>query len=254
VADNAGVPDTVLDSATVAGDDIPQEMGWVAFALSNADTLTYGTTYGLTVARTGANDWDDYYEIDLDAGATYAGGALRQWDGATWQTPSPAADMLFRVLGATDTGAQIAAMITAQSWAAGADVATTSVTANQHRAGELRTSDELDALLDMGTSAGLRLLARTHRSLTVSVYERQDKSTARWTYDGGRLRDLFGRDAEAGYLPAGEWVQLGDAAGLGPWAALSPVFVERAEYRVGSGLSIEPEGNEDIYETGAVQG
>jgi hypothetical protein len=251
--DSAGVPGTVLDSATVAADDIPLEMGWVAFDLSNADTLTYGGTYGLTVARTGANHQSNYYEIDLDAGATYSGGALKQWDGATWQTPSPAADMVFRVLGAQDTGTQMANTLDAQGWA-GVDVAATGVESNQYRDGETRTIDELDALLDMGTSAGLRLCARVQAGRVVQIYERPDKSLARWSYQGGRLFDLFGQAAPDGFLPAGEWVQLGDAAGLGPWARLSPVFVERAEYRAGGGLTIEPEGMADMYDTGVMQG
>jgi hypothetical protein len=250
--DSAGVPGTVLDSATVDDVDIPDEMGWVAFELSNADTLTYGTTYGITVARTGANSATNYYEIDLDADATYAAGVERQWDGATWQTPSPAADMVFRVLGAVDTGTQAGEIL--ESWAGAVDAALSSIEAHQYRTGETRAIDEVTALLNIGTDAGLRLLARMQRNLVAQVYARPDKSTARWSYQGGALYDLFGQAAEDGFLPAGEWVQLGDASGLGPWARLSPVFVERAEYRAGGGLSIEPEGSKDVYETGVVQG
>lgn len=251
-ADSAGAPGTVLDSATVAADDIPLEMGWVAFALSNSDMLASGTTYGLTVARTGANHHADYYEIDLDAGATYAGGALRQWDGAAWQTPDPAADMVFRVLGATDTGSQIAAALST-GWDS-ADVALSSLFANQNRSGEMLLMDELDALLALGTAASLRMVARVGRNTAVSVYAKPDKSLARWTYSGGRLLDLFGQPAPDGFLPAGEWVNLGSAASLGPWAALSPVFIERAEYRADGGLTLEPEGSADPFAWGVRQG
>jgi hypothetical protein len=251
-ADSSGVPGTVLDSTTVNDEDIPEEMGWVAFELSNTDTLTYGTTYGLTVARTGSNDAVNYYEIDLDADAGYAAGALRQWDGATWQTPSPTADMVFRVLGAVDTGTQAGDIL--EEWAQAVDTVPSNVEAHQYRTGETRAIDEVTALLDIGTDAGLRLLARVQRNITAQVFARPDKSLARWSYQGGALYDLYGQAAEDGFLPAGEWVQLGDEAGLGPWARLSPVFVERAEYRAGGGLSIEPEGSKDVYETGAIQG
>jgi len=110
------------------------------------------------------------------------------------------------------------------------------------------------ALLDTGTSVGERLLLRVHRNLAASVYARAPATTARWCYANKRLYDLYGQPADDGYLPAGEWVHLGAVDTLGPWAALSPVFVERAEWRDGSGLTLEPEGAGDPFETGAVQG
>ncbi len=254
VANNAGVPGTVLDSATVSAANIPVDMGWVTFGLSNADMLSYGTVYGIVVLRTGANDPANYYEIDTDADATYAGGSIRLYDGAAWQTPSPLVDLLFRVLGAQDTGQQIAAALRSTTWAAEADAADSGIASNQYRAGELRVMDEVDALLDTGDSLGNRLLLRVHRNLAASVYAKPASSAARWTYAGKRLYDLFGQPAEDGYLPAGEWVHIGTAGDLGPWAALSPVFVERAQWRAGDGLELEPEGSEDVYSTGPGQG
>ncbi|MBP8291332.1 MAG: hypothetical protein KAX65_01090 [Caldilineaceae bacterium] len=254
VADNAGVPGTVLDSATVAADDIPLEMGWVTFVLANTAALNYGTAYGLTVARTGANDPANYYEIDLDAGATYGGGALRQWEGAAWQTPDPAASLIFRVLGAKDSGLQVQALVQAQGWAMLVEADYSNVLSNQWRDGETRAFDEAAALLAMGTRGGRRLLARVGRNRAAGIYERPLKEFARWVLRGARLYDLFGQEAEAGYLPAGEWVQLGDADALGPWARLSPVFAERATWQAGTGLSIEPEGTADMYDSGVMQG
>lgn len=254
VANNAGVPGTVLDSATVAAADIATDMGWVRFDLSNTDLLSYGTVYGIVVLRTGSNDPANYYEIDTDANTTYTGGSIRLYDGATWQTPNPLIDLVFRVLGAQDTGQQIADAIRSTAWAMDVDAPDSGVFSNQYRAGELRVLDEVDALLDTGNSTGYRLLLRVGRNLAANVYARPGAETARWTYAGQRLYDLYGQAAEDGYLPAGEWVHLGAAGDLGPWAALSPVFVARAEWRAGSGLTLEPEGNEDVYETGARQG
>ena len=253
VANNAGVPGSVLDSATVAAANIPTESGWVTFTLANTAMLDYGTVYGIVVLRTGSNDAANYYEIDVDADATYAGGSVRQYDGSTWQTPNPLFDIVFRVLGGLDTGAQIGAALLANG-APDVDAVTSGITSNQYRAGELRVTDEVDALLDTGDSLGNRLLLRVHRNLAASVYTKGNPQAARWTYAGNRLYDLYGQAAEDGYLPAGEWVHLGAAGGLGPWAALSPVFVERAEWRAGGGLTLEPEGGEDVYSTGAVQG
>lgn len=254
VADSSGSPGTAIESASVAAANIPTEMGWVSFAMSNTNVLNSNNAYGLVVSRSGANDYDDYYEIDLDSGATYAGGALRQWDGAAWQTPDPAQDMIFRVLGADDTGNQIEAMLNTLGWI-GVDVSETNIDAAQYRDGELRVIDELDTLLDMGTSDGYALLARTYANRSVSVYRKPAQGAARWSYAGGQLLDMHGRPAPDGYLPAGEWVHLADGAGLGPWAGLSPVFVDRAEFDAAGGrLTLEPEGAGDIFETGARQG
>ncbi len=254
VADSSGTPGTIIESVSVAAASIPTEMGWVSFAMSNTNVLNSNSAYGIVVSRSGANDHDDYYEIDLDGGATYVGGALRQWDGAAWQTPDPAQDMLFRVLGADDTGNQIEAMLTTLNWI-GVDAPDTNIDTAQYRDGDLRVIDELDALLDMGTSDGYALLARTYANRSVSIYRKPAKGAARWSYADGRLLDMHGQPAPDGYLPAGEWVHLADGAGLGPWAGLSPVFVDRAEYDAAGGrLTLEPEGAGDIFETGARQG
>jgi hypothetical protein len=216
--------------------------------------LTGGATYGLVVSRSGANSPTDYYEIDLDDAAGYANGTCTAYDGAAYQTMSPVCDMVFRVLGGIDTGQQAANILEAQSWAS-FDTVTTGVVSNQYRDGELTAYDELETLLDGGTSAGVRLLARSTRERGAVIYSKPDKTAARFAWqNGSRLTDLFGQDAEPGILPAGEWVKLGDVATLGPWVALSPAFIERAEYSAGSGWSLEPEGAADPFDTGAMQG
>ncbi len=252
--DNAGSPNTLLKTATVAAASIPTEADWVSFDFDNLQQLTSGVTYGLVVSRSGANSPTDYYEIDLEENGTYTSGTCTAYDGAAYQTMNPVCDMVFRVLGGIDTGQQVANILEAQSWTT-FDTVTTSVVSNQYRDGELLAYDELETLLDTGTSAGVRLLARTTPARGAVVYAKQDRTTARFAWQNGeRLTDLFGQDVEPGFLPAGEWVKLGDAATLGPWAALSPVYIERAEYSAGSGWSLEPEGTEDRFDTGAMQG
>ncbi len=252
--DSAGAPNTLLKSATVAAASIPTELDWVAFDFDNLQLLSGGTTYGLVVSRSGANSPTDYYEIDLDDAAGYANGTCTAYDGAAYQTMSPVCDMVFRVLGGIDTGQQAANILEAQSWTA-FDTVTTGVVSNQYRDGELTAYDELETLLDGGTSAGVRLLARSTIQRGAVIYAKQDKTTARYAWqNGSRLTDLFGQDAEPGILPAGEWVKLGDVATLGPWAALSPAYIERAEYSANSGWSLEPEGAADPFDTGAMQG
>ncbi len=78
VADSSGAPGSVLESVTISGSAIPRMMGWVVFALTNTTVLDSDSGYGIVVKRSGANSPTDYYEIDMDKDATYAGGALRQ--------------------------------------------------------------------------------------------------------------------------------------------------------------------------------
>jgi len=259
VSDNAGSPGTLLEEATVAADNIPLDMGWVRFSFSNTVALNALPTYGLVVLRTGNNSPTDCYAIDVDAAASYSGGALKLYDGSGWQTPSPAMDLVFRVLGARDTGQQVVTAIVSGNWARAIATVNSGVTSNQYRAGELYSFDEVTALLENGTSTGARLLATVYPDRTVSIAAQPSRTVAtavaRYALqDDGQLTDLHGMDAEPGTLPAGEWVHLGDAADLGPWAALSPMFVERAEYSPGDGWSLEPQGSVDVFDTGVQQG
>lgn len=180
------------------------------------------------------------------------------YNGASWWTPVPDADLVFRVLGAEDTGDQILTMlqrVDSYTWANGVEAVTTGVEANQYRDGENYAIDELVALLNIGTSTGGRLLAEVTAGKYVHIYTKPAESTVRLVWRGGTdLVDVFGQSTDDGFLPHGEWVKLGDQATLGPWAALSPVFVERAEYRVGTGWVLEPEGVENIWDVGVQQG
>ena len=255
VADSTGSPGALIEeSAAVAAADIPTETAWVSFDFANTATIS-SATYGLVVLRTGANDPVNFYEVEVDEALSYTRGALKVYDGAAWQTASPNADLIFRVLGEIDTGAQIALILATQDWVRRMDVATTGLISNQYRDGELTSLEEMTSLLDGGTTGTSRLIAKATRDRAAIVTARPAATTARYIWrGGGALTDLYGQPAEEGYLPAGEWVRLGDDQDLGPWAALSPVFVERAEYRADSGLSLEPEGQENAFDLGVQQG
>jgi hypothetical protein len=257
VADSSGSPGTVSETVSIAYTAIPTEMGWVTFTLANTTSLASANVYGITLSRAGANHEANYYEVEVDDALSYSRGAVKLYDGAAWQTPSPNVDLVFRVLGATDTGAQITAILQASPWALAMNVETSGVVSNQWRAGELTSLDEIDALLDMGTSASRRLLATATRARTAVVYSKPDSVdiNVRWVLRGANvLTDNYGIAVEPGYLPVAQWVRLGEDQDLGPWAALSPVFVERAEYSVSGGWSLEPEGAGNAFDLGVQQG
>ncbi len=256
VVDSTNSPGTLVEeSAVVAAADIPADMGWVSFDFANTHSISNASTYGLVILRTGSNSATDYYEVDVDDALGYSRGVTRLYDGSTWQTPSPDVDLIFRVLGEVDTGGQIELVLTGQDWPKWIDVADSGLVSNQWREGELTSLDEVASLMSGGTSGASRMIAHVTRDLAAVVAAKPASSTVRHVWHGAnKLTDLYGQDSEPGYLPAGEWVKLGDDQNLGPWSHLSPMFIERAEYRTDSGLTLEPEGQSTIYDLGVQQG
>ena len=90
----------------------------------------------------------------------------------------------------------------------------------------------------------------------VRIFTEPLESVARFTYDENReLRTLQGSMAIDGLAPAGEWVHVSIGHELpDSWAAMSPIFVERAEYRVDDGLTLEPTGMDSEFEIGSEVG
>lgn len=251
--DSSGSPGTLIETQDVLGSTLPTEVGeWAAVNFANTNAITYGTTYGIEVSRTGANDPDDYYEMGIDADAAYAGGAAKVYDGAAWQ--SAAFDLLFRVLGGVDLATQVYAMAiaTGTEMAGGTVESAAGIVGNQYRDGELTALDEAEALLAVGTSGGFRMLATVTAAEWVRILDEPLPSEARYKYTGdGRLLTLQGQPAPAGLCPAGEYVHLDNAHVLpASWASLSPFLVERATCGSDGTVSLEPAGMFDNFEIG----
>lgn len=256
-SDSSGTPGTLLETVDVTGSTIAEDSDWVEVNFSNTTQLNYGTTYGIEVSRTGSNDPDNYYVIDVDTDAGYSG-TLRVHDGSTWQTPATDMDLQFRVLGGVDNANQISSIVMATgSGMQGVFIeSTANVVGNQYREGDLTGIDEAEDLLERGTSGGFRMLATVTAERWVRIFTEPLESAARFTYDENReLRTLQGSKAIDGLVPAGEWVHVSIGHELpDSWAAMSPIFVERAEYRVDDGLTLEPVGMDAEFEIGSEVG
>lgn len=245
--DSAGAPGTLLEQVDVAASGIDTAEEWVGFEFGNTQQLTYGTTYGLVVQRTGAADPDNYYEVWLDPDGGYPRGSLKLHDGSAYQ--AVAYDLLFRVLGAEDTATQVARVIQGTSTELfGAIVENaSSVLSWQFRDGEETGQAVAEGLLAVGTSTGYRMLAQTTAERWVRIFSEGVNTDARYVWgDDQVLRHVQGSPVEDGWLPVGEWVHLDDAYVSGAWAGLSPFFVERASWRVGQGLSLEAAGQRSV--------
>jgi hypothetical protein len=245
-------PVTVLIAATKAPADVSTEMGWLTFDLGAGVALSPATDYWLSIDRDGAASVTNFYLAGLESGEDldypYT---LKVQDGYTgwWEDPLPDATqqcrMPFRLSGRTATTVQLRDMLDAADSVTAVTIRTASgVETGIYRDGEQTVLAEVERLLEMGTSAGGRLLARImpDRSAIVEAAPVADGAPLRMN-GAGQVRHHMGQPLAAGELPAGAWVAV-DGVPAG-WEKLALFFVERAEYDVDGGrLRLEPTPNE----------
>ena len=259
--DNAGAPNyPPIESITIAASGIAASMDDITFAFANTATLTSGATYWIVIERTGANEHANYYVTDVDENAGYSDGTLLLWTGAAWVARSPDASLSFSVWGHQATTTQIGTLVTAVGqFGLGVTVRNASgISTRQYRAGTYDGLTEFDKLLDIGTNAGKRLLARLApgtRTIIVEAEPTPDVSNDLIRRRVGQYYWPSGAPLESGVLPVGRWVTLaGVPVGVSQIARISPVFVEEAEYDVASGrVAITPRGALSPWDIGKVR-
>lgn len=253
--DSGGSPGTLIEQATLAAASVPTSEGWVTFSLAGTALLEYGTTYGLLVDRTGAMDAANYYDVMIDPDAGYARGAMRLYDGATWQAWA-AGDLVFRVVGAVNA-LDLAVAVVSQ---AGTEIsrsvvgASTNVEAWQYATGNEMSGAVVRRLLEQGDVDGRRLLATVTPDLALRVYAQPWDYDVWGRLDNGQPGNLDGAPLQDGVLPVGRWFLLGDVALLSDaWAGVDRIFVERASFRAGQGWDLEAEGQRSLLDRLGVQ-
>jgi len=252
-----GAPQTLLDTAQVVGSDLGDVMDWVRFQFSNTVTISSGNTYALVIDRSvdAANgDFENFYEIEADEEAGYNGGVYRVSDRSLWQTPATAKSLVFRITDAMDNARQIERIWSLAGVGLGAlsVESDSAISTSQYRTGDLTSLDEIEELMERGTDANRRMLAWVSPERNGRLFQEPTSSTAGLVYgEDRRLRTAQGNDADDGFLPAGQWVHIPIGHELpGAWASLSPMLVDRAEYRVGQGLIVEPFGQRNDFSIG----
>lgn len=98
-SDAAGVPNTLLATATISTGTITGTLAWVTETLDTPYAALAATTYHLEISRSGANDAVNYYTVSVDEGLGYPSGQFKIWNGAAWVARAPNADLAFRVGG-----------------------------------------------------------------------------------------------------------------------------------------------------------
>jgi hypothetical protein len=241
--DSSSAPGTVLKSATVTGADLPlvEAIDWQQWTFDHAQMLAPSTTYWVVVSRTGSAAGAAYRVGLLEAEEGLSTNNLLLWDGANWISRDVVsglpARLALRIFGQRVTTDQIVDVVDGVGdWLAGVSIRTASgLRTRLYRSEEEAQTalSEIKALLEFGTAAGARLLARVSVEGALIV-DAAPLATAgvkyRWTRDG--LRDQWGLALTQGDLPVGQWVMF-DMVGM--TSTFAPAFLEAAEFDVAAG-------------------
>lgn len=238
-ADSSGAPGTVLDTATVLGSSLPTRMTKLQILMNRTATLSNGT-YHIVISRTGANSNSAYYMVAVDEEAGYSGGVMKLYTGSAWASRVVDADLHFEVWGHRETTAIVDEI--ASAYIGDASIRTAAgVYDRMYRAGTKTALDEVERLLDAGTSTGARLLAMVSVDNVLIVEAAPTTAAARWR--DGRFTSMQGQPLARGLLPVGQWVAL-DVPIDDDRAPFSPLWLARCEYDV-DGDTLTP-GFEDV--------
>ncbi len=251
--DDSG-PDTQLDTATVSGTALSLNMGWVSFAFTNTISFAASTTFWIVVERTGSDDPEDFYEVALEEEED-GGGTLKLNDSQAWLDRTTDAHLPYQIWGAVEIGEQIVDIQDdAPGRTAGASVRVdTGVDTRQYRDGSEVALDEIEALLEVGTSSGDRLRAYCDidEILIVDTEADEDLPTLRLEEDGTLTR--WGRPLQPGELPVGEWAEDAEMPADPSIGSSSPIYIEWAQYNIERGqIDWRERGAPDVFDLDSI--
>lgn len=233
---DAGV---VLATATLAGASVPENLNWVTLTLSTRVNLALSTTYQITVTRSGAIDAVNYYKIDANESLGYTRGALQIYNGSTWVSRSPDADMLFQVLGVLETTQQIADIVTdCGQFLVGSSILDASgVYSTPFRDGSNDGLRLIRELLKSGTSNGRRLRALVRDDYYVEIDEEPAAGVEDWKMlADGTILDQY--NGLVKYPPYQTWIQFSNLIPITADTSLvadpTRAFIEQATWSKGA--------------------
>lgn len=238
--DNSGRPGLNLASGTLDGTNLSSSNPvWLRFLLSSPVAVEAGV-YWIAITDTSNKADANYYRVQADRFAGYAGGAAKAYNGTTWSA-ALGFDLQFKVAGTMETSEQIKLMAGAAfggQFLAGVRVDQPSlIFTNPQRTGDKTALDEITAHLEGGTLTGAKYQATITPERYLIVSTRPAAPTARLVVRGdGIIRLQGGQIAQPGADLAGSWAVLDTewAVNSASWLQ-SPgrVFIERVEWRDG---------------------
>lgn len=221
-----GIPGALIDEVEVESSAVGADWDWVRFLFGGA-ALPAGEPLWLVLSRAGAPDAAHHYLCSADESPSQPFGALMLSDGAAWSARSPAATLSFILRGFEESTRQIADMLAAPcgQFFSGVRIETgPGPLAWVYRAGAERARTEIERLLNEGTAAEGRLLARVEPDRTVRVFPQPPAESAALKFNlGGMIVRADGRRLLPSEWPAGQWVSLDDLRAAGGLPAINAV-------------------------------
>jgi hypothetical protein len=241
---------TILgQSEDVDTDDVSAtEFAWVEFEFTTPVVLSASTSYCIQVHRDQTASTINEGQIWLGGAVSgYADGAIRQrqlasgtgistWSGSSWIT-----DAAFRIYGAGETSevAQVIIDYSGQFLTNVVIADPSNLAANEARGGTQTALQEVESLLNQGTSDLVPLYAEVLEDRSVRIYKQPDQPTRDQMlrlHKDGVLTYANGSPYDVSSCPVAVWVAL---TGVVPpevdlplLADPSVAFIEEAEYDV----------------------
>lgn len=238
-SNSGGNPGTWLDTATLDTSAMGETPDWIWANFATGTSITATTTYWLILARSGSDEAVNYYTAALVEGAYET---TKAWDNATWSAltwlPAGTVSVPFKLWDIEDTSAAIARIVTncGGSFVTAVTVSSTGVERNQWTDNGARGDHELTRLLDIGTSAGARLICDVTQTGTLVVTaepaQPSDTLTLPRYGDDDRITQHNGAEWQNGANAAGQWVNLALPQGIGRQWNISPAYVRKSEFDV----------------------
>lgn len=246
-------PGTQLASVSSAAGTVPTAYDWFKVQFAPV-ALTARTSYFIQIARSGAADAANYYEVKMDGLEGYPAGPARVYDGSNWG--AVAADLPFRLYSNTivENSQQILNLLTAfGQFLAYPRVDTRSDEGMEsYRDGDSTAQAEIEDLLKMG-SGGNRYLAEVAEGGMVRVYLEPVESAEMYVIDRDmRVYSPEGAPVEPWRVPAGVWMRMKEnlSAVHNQVAGVQmSMFAEEIDFDLRSGaLRITPAGTRNLYQ------
>jgi hypothetical protein len=258
-ANSAGNPGTVLGTSVIPGSDVEEGGAWLSFHFDPPVSLAASTLYWIVFSRSGAAAAADYYTIAGSDDADYTDGSNGLYMDGAWVARTTGVDLGFQVWEVVETTEMIGDIVASLSGAfVATDVVTTSGTyTKRNRADRVTAREEIENLLDQGTSGNKRITANVlpGRTIVLDVEAIPNVTTDLILRDNGNLYHTGGQKLLPGVLPVRKWVRIADVPATGAYASISPFYVDQIEYDAeNAAWQITPKGNDDEFDVATMQG
>lgn len=250
--DGSGHPtgSPLVSGVSLPGTGLSTTAGWLGGAMGEERGLGAKRKYAVVVSRSGAVSGTNYYAVNVNTALGFTGGAFWIWNGSSWVTRSPDADMPFKVMvnNRVESTQQIADLVdNFGQFLAGTLVEEASgFTLPSYRDGDTTALAEIQALLDAGGAGGRRLLARITPERYLAIQEEPLDSQVDYQIEGDQVYTNTRQRVDELDPPVGRWVRWTDAAPAGIDATRiddpSLQFVEGANWSPQAGLRLTYKG------------